>query len=65
MVCPLNEINFLAWAVEVDYFPSSGAGETGWFKRRLVQTAIMAARAIRERWPKAFITWAEPLVHIA
>ncbi len=22
-------------------------------------------RSIRERWPKAFITWAEPLVHIA
>ena len=65
LVCPLNEINFLSWAVEVEYFPRVGPDEIGWFKRQLVTTAIEAARAIRERWPEAFITWAEPLVHIA
>ncbi|HEY6662767.1 MAG TPA: hypothetical protein VIZ66_07575 [Sphingomicrobium sp.] len=65
IVCPLNEINFLSWAVEVGYFPPVGPDEVGWFKRQLVRTGIHAARAIRERWPEATIVWAEPLVHIA
>jgi len=65
LVCPLNEINFLSWAVEVEYFPRVGPDEIGWFKRQLVTTAIEVARAIRQRWPEAVITWAEPLVHIA
>ena len=65
MVCPLNEINFLSWAVEVGYFPSVGSQEHGWFKRQLVRTAIEAAKAVRAQWPDAFISWAEPLVHVA
>ena len=65
LVCPLNEINFLSWAVEVGYFPCPGAEEVGWFKRQLVRTAIQSATAIRKQWPKATIVWAEPLVHIA
>jgi beta-glucosidase/6-phospho-beta-glucosidase/beta-galactosidase len=65
LVCPLNEINFMSWAVEVEYFPRVGPKKVGWFKRQLVRTAITAARAIRRRWPKATIVWAEPLVHVA
>lgn len=65
MVCPLNEINFLSWAVDDGYFPRVGPDRRGWFKRQLVRAAISAARAIRERWPKATIVWAEPLIHIA
>ena len=65
IVCPLNEISFMAWAVEVDYFPGIAPSEKGWFKRQLVRTAICSARAIRDRWPNATIVWAEPLVHIA
>src|SRR5438045_5671962 len=65
IVCPLNEINFLSWAVEVGYFPRVGPKRVGWFKRQLVRTAIRAAKAIRERWPDATLVWAEPLVHIA
>jgi beta-glucosidase/6-phospho-beta-glucosidase/beta-galactosidase len=65
LVCPLNEINFQSWAVEVGYFPCPGATEVGWFKRQLVRTAIQSAKAIRGRWPSATIVWAEPLVHIA
>jgi beta-glucosidase/6-phospho-beta-glucosidase/beta-galactosidase len=65
LVCPLNEINFMSWAVEVDYFPRVGPKEVGWFKRQLVRTAISAAQAIRIRWPEATLVWAEPLVHIA
>jgi hypothetical protein len=65
LVCPLNEINFMSWAVEVDYFPRVGPRKKGWFKRQLVRTGIVAARAIRQRWPDATILWAEPLVHVA
>jgi beta-glucosidase/6-phospho-beta-glucosidase/beta-galactosidase len=65
LVCPLNEINFLSWAVDDGYFPPVGPGTRGWFKEQLVRTAIAAARAIRERWPRAMIVWAEPLIHIA
>ncbi|MEA3067782.1 MAG: hypothetical protein QOK41_1189 [Sphingomonadales bacterium] len=65
LVCPLNEINFMSWAVEVDYFPRVGPKKVGWFKRQLVRTAVTAASAIRQRWPKATLVWAEPLVHIA
>ena len=65
LVCPLNEINFLSWAIDVGYFPHVGPEQRGWFKRQLVKTAISAARAIKERWPEATIVWAEPLIHIA
>ncbi len=65
LVCPLNEINFLSWAVDDGYFPQVGPKQRGWFKRQLVRAGIMAARAIKQRWPKATIVWAEPLIHIA
>jgi beta-glucosidase/6-phospho-beta-glucosidase/beta-galactosidase len=65
LVCPLNEINFLSWAVDDGYFPPVGPDERGWFKDQLVKTAISAARAMRENWPRTTIIWAEPLIHIA
>ena len=65
VVCPLNEINFLSWAVDDGYFPQVGPDERGWFKRQLVRAGIMAARAIKQRWPETTIVWAEPLIHIA
>jgi beta-glucosidase/6-phospho-beta-glucosidase/beta-galactosidase len=65
IVCPLNEISFMAWAVEVGYFPPVGPDEVGWFKRQLVRAGIRAAKAIRSARPDATIVWAEPLVHIA
>ena len=65
LVCPLNEINFLSWAVDDGYFPKVGPKQRGWFKDRLVTTAIKASRAIRQHWPAATIVWAEPLIHIA
>jgi beta-glucosidase/6-phospho-beta-glucosidase/beta-galactosidase len=64
-VCPVNEINFMSWAVEVDYFPHVGPDEVGWFKRHLIRAAIRAAKAIRKCWPDSTIVWAEPLIHIA
>ena len=65
LVCPLNEINFLSWAVDDGYFPQVGPEQRGWFKRQLVRTAITSAKAIKQRWPEATIVWAEPLIHIA
>lgn len=64
-VCPLNEINFLSWAVDDGYFPPVGPGQRGWFKQQLVTAGIAAARAIKRQWPQARISWAEPLIHIA
>lgn len=64
-ICPMNEINFLSWAVNEGYFPKVGPDEKGWFKRQLVRGGIMAARAIKQRWPETTIVWAEPLIHIA
>jgi hypothetical protein len=64
-VIPLNEINFLSWAVDDGYFPHVGPDRRGWFKDQLVRAGIMAARAIKRRWPQSLITWAEPLIHIA
>jgi len=64
-VCPLNEINFLSWAVDEGYFPHVGPDERGWFKQQLVRAAIASARAIKERWPNSTIIWAEPLIHVA
>lgn len=65
LVCPLNEINFLSWAVDDGYFPRVGPEQRGWFKDQLVKTAITASRAIKQQWPEATIVWAEPLIHIA
>jgi beta-glucosidase/6-phospho-beta-glucosidase/beta-galactosidase len=65
VVCPLNEINFISWAVDDGYFPRVGPEERGWFKRQLVRTAIQAATAIKREWPRSTIVWAEPLIHIA
>ncbi len=65
VVCPLNEISFLAWAVDEGYFPHVGPDERGWFKEQLVKTAVAASLAIKRRWPEATIVWAEPLIHVA
>jgi len=65
LVCPLNEISFLSWAVDDGYFPPVGPKRRGWFKNQLVTAAITASKAIRERWPETIIVWAEPLIHIA
>jgi hypothetical protein len=65
LVCPLNEINFISWAVDDGYFPPVGPKQQGWFKDQLVRAGIAASKAIKERWPRATIVWAEPLIHIA
>jgi len=65
LICPMNEINFLSWAVDDGYFPHVGPEQKGWFKHHLVRSAIMATKAIKQRWPDTIVVWAEPLIHIA
>lgn len=65
LVCPLNEISFMCWAVDNGYFPRVGPKRAGWLKRHLVKAGATAARAIREGWPDATLVWAEPLIHVA
>jgi hypothetical protein len=65
LICPLNEVNFISWAVDEGYFPRVGPDRKGWFKDQMVKTAITAARAIKQQWPDSTIVWAEPLIHIA
>jgi beta-glucosidase/6-phospho-beta-glucosidase/beta-galactosidase len=65
IVCPLNEMSFMSWAIEEGYFPPVGPDEVGWFKRQLVRTASAAAKAIRRDFPETSIICAEPLVHVA
>ncbi|PBC09457.1 beta-glucosidase [Mesorhizobium sp. WSM3859] len=65
MVCPINEISFFAWAVEVGYFPPAGPKRKGWFKRHLVKMAVKGIEAMREADPECRFIWAEPLIHIA
>ncbi|MBZ9759744.1 beta-glucosidase [Mesorhizobium sp. CA8] len=65
VVCPINEISFFAWAVEVGYFPPAGPRKRGWFKRHLVKAAVQGIRAMREADPECRFVWAEPLIHIA
>lgn len=64
-VCPLNEINFICWAVECGYFPPAGPKERGWLKRQFVRAWIAATTAIRARWPETIVVGAEPLIHVA
>jgi beta-glucosidase/6-phospho-beta-glucosidase/beta-galactosidase len=65
VLCPLNEISFMAWAVEVGYFPRVGPEERGWLKRQLINAGIHSATAIRQHSSDATLIWAEPLIHIA
>lgn len=65
LVCPVNEISFFAWAVEVGYFPPAGPKRQGWFKRQLVRAAIAGIDAMRAVDPECRFVWAEPLIHIA
>lgn len=65
IICPINEISFLTWAVENDYFPPFGCEKGGWFKRHLVRAAVAGVRAMRDVEPGCRFIWAEPLIHVA
>lgn len=72
ILCPVNEISFLAWAVCESAFihPHRGApgaaSSAGGFtlKRRLVRAALAGCDAIRAAMPDARLLHIDPLVHI-
>lgn len=66
IVCPLNEISFLAWAARNGIFPAIGAGgeAEGWLTRHLVRAAVAGMRAMREADPDCRFIWAEPLINV-
>jgi beta-glucosidase/6-phospho-beta-glucosidase/beta-galactosidase len=65
LVCPINEISYVTWAVETDYFPPANAEKGGWFKRHLVRAAVAGADAMRAVDPGCRFVWADPLIHVA
>lgn len=65
LICPINEISFLSWAVEVGYFPPAGPKKKGWFKRHLVRAAVAGIDAMRAEEPDCRFVWAEPMIHVA
>jgi beta-glucosidase/6-phospho-beta-glucosidase/beta-galactosidase len=64
-VCPINEISFITWAVDTDYFLPADAEKGGWFKRHLVRAAAAGVDAMRAVDPGCRFVWADPLIHIA
>ena len=65
LVCPLNEINFLSWAVDDGYFPRVGPDERGLVQAPARPDRDQGGKSDQQRWPDATIVWAEPLIHIA
>jgi hypothetical protein len=65
LICPLNEISFLTWAVETGYFPPADTPGGGWFKRQLVRAAVAGVAAMRAVEPGCRFIWADPLIHVA
>jgi beta-glucosidase/6-phospho-beta-glucosidase/beta-galactosidase len=66
LYCPVNEISFWAWAGgDLTYIAPYGNGRGGELKRRLVQAAVAATRAVREVDPTARFIQCEPLIHIS
>src|SRR5262249_14896533 len=65
MICPINEISFITWAVECDYFLPADVEKGGWYKRHLVRAAVAGVDAMRAVEPGCRFVWSDPLIHIA
>jgi hypothetical protein len=64
MLCPLNEISFLAWAGgECGYMNPFGQGQGPVVKRQAVRAAIAATRAARAAAPGTRVLAVEPLIN--
>ena len=65
VVCPVNEISFLAWAGGDMARINPGARGRGLeLKRQLVRAAAAAARAVRQAAPEARVLAIEPMIHV-
>ena len=65
LVCPINEISFLAWAGgNVGIMNPLARERGGELKRQLVRATIAAAQAVREAAPGARVMAIDPLINI-
>ena len=65
MVCPVNEISFLAWAGgDMRRLNPVCEGRGGELKRQLVRAALAATEAVRRATPGATILAIDPIIHI-
>jgi hypothetical protein len=65
VVCPVNEISFLAWAGgDMAKMNPAARGRGLELKRQLVRAAAAAARAVRQTAPGARILAIEPIIHV-
>lgn len=66
IVCPVNEMSFVAWAGgDVAAINPATRGRGGELKRQLARAAIEGIAAVRGAAPTARIISAEPAIHIA
>jgi beta-glucosidase/6-phospho-beta-glucosidase/beta-galactosidase len=61
---PINEINFLPWAIGRGFIYPFVRGRDGEFKRQFVRAAIAAVDAVRSVDPRARIVFGDPVVHV-
>jgi hypothetical protein len=65
MLCPINEMSFLAWAGGDVGIMNPGTRQRGVeLKRQLVRATIAATHAVREVAPEARLMAIEPLIHL-
>ncbi len=65
-VTPVNEISFVSWGGgDAGFLNPFAKGRGPELKAQLVRAAIAAIEAVREVDPRARITHAEPIIHIA
>lgn len=66
LVCPVNEISFLAWAGgDMATMNPMARGRGGELKRQLVRAFVAAAHAVRgATGPEARVIAVEPLIHV-
>ncbi|MFT8243983.1 hypothetical protein [Roseomonas sp. BN140053] len=66
IVCPVNEISFLAWAGgDHARMPPRAHGRGNELKRQLVRCVVAATHAVREAAPGARFLAIDPIIHIA
>jgi hypothetical protein len=65
MLCPINEMSFLAWAGGDVGIMNPGTRQRGVeLKRQLVRATIAATQAVRQVAPEARLMAIDPLIHL-
>jgi hypothetical protein len=62
--CPMNEINFFAWAASKRLIFPHAKGRDGEIKRQLIRASVACVQAVWDVAPQARMVYAEPLIHV-